>query len=275
MMMTRSNSSSFLGAENWQVQIRFDHEVLLKHHAPIVYGVAAVPHHETGSGTKVALLHAHSHVLQRRKRNLMLLKCTIGGVLLADASPPFWVAPPEVQQDSDGLLCTESALDALPPQRYRSDAKEEEECRRGVPAVLKMRQPAAAFFQSEGMRMMQMIENDAVAALLPPVFAFVRFELNGKRWDGMCTGHCDWCVNMLIYPGGLLLLRAPPSYHHIIIIIPPPQVRRRAASRFWRRRTARTAHSIIIIWSPSRSRTTGHTAACRCATPSGGRFRPR
>ena len=55
--------------------------------------------------------------------------------------------------------------------------------------------------QVEGSNMLRMLENDAVAALMPPVHAFLKFDYGGQTWGGMCTAHYDWCVNSIIYPG--------------------------------------------------------------------------
>ncbi len=180
--------------KQWAVQLHLD-----KATTP---GVAAAPHYYDYEDSdekqtvhnRIAQLHAHGHI-QRQKKNLMLLKCTVTGV----SRTTLRAAPPaELDAQTAALYCNESML---------SQTTIVDECWRGQTAVLKVRQPAADF-QVEGTNMLRMLENDTVAALIPVVHAFLKFDYDGRTWGGMCTGHYDWCVNSIVYPGPNAKLQA-------------------------------------------------------------------
>jgi hypothetical protein len=69
----------------------------------------------------------------------------------------------------------------------------------GENSVLKIRQPASEF-KTEGTNMIRMYSNEGVAALLPPIRAFVKVTHYGKTWAGAFMDHYDMSVNAIIFP---------------------------------------------------------------------------
>jgi hypothetical protein len=176
----------------WQIQLCFSDSM-----RPIessVTAVAAAPHHDDEVRQVVPTqLKALSHI-QRQKKSLMLLKCTV----VSTSTLKNKIIPEKTKDNHESMLCNEtmqSCCFSTPKKNLQPSTTA-----KGKEVVLKMRQPSTAF-HSEGTRMLTMIENDAVASLLPTVHAFVKFEYDGKHWGGICTDHYKWCVNTIIYSG--------------------------------------------------------------------------
>ena len=162
-----------LAPDQWRMRIRFtfNHKKKARQEpksSGMVVAIAAAPHSldiVVVRSSRLSMICAHS-LIQQEKEDLMVLKCTI--------------------------------VEAEEPTSAEDD---DDECAKGgAEVVLKIRHPCTAF-QSEGGRMLKMLENEAVSALMPHVHAFLKFELDGKSWGGMCSGHYSWSVNNIVYPG--------------------------------------------------------------------------
>ena len=69
----------------------------------------------------------------------------------------------------------------------------------GKVGVLKIRCPASEF-KAEGTKLIRMYTNVGIAALMPPLRAFVKIAHKGKNWGGVYMDHYDMPVNSIIFP---------------------------------------------------------------------------
>ena len=187
--------------EEGQWQIRLSFAETMRPTESSVMAIAAAPHHDDDDAVKQIIptrLQALSYI-QRQKKSLMLLKCTVvsTSTLSSKKTKPTPIVS-GTNEDCETMFCTEtmqnSCFFSTPKTNLLSTTTT------GKDVVLKMRQPSSDF-NSEGTKMLTMIENDVLASLMPTVHAFVKFEYGGKHWGGMCTDHYKWCINTIIFSG--------------------------------------------------------------------------
>lgn len=170
-------------------RLRFSSQVNAK--APEILAHCASPHSEHIKRLDELYVHSFAH---HPKQDVMVLQCTLRLLPAADTPPdaPSGDTPSgdDDETPADPLLrCAEKMSDVFSKTEKNSEQ-----------VVLKVREPAKAFF-TEGTKLLEMLRNAALAALLPPVHAFMSFEMDGKRWGGVCTAYCPHCVNHIVFPG--------------------------------------------------------------------------